>query len=131
MFMIYILGFHYIETSRYVIFDEDTSLKKSIRSQLEEVHEEDVPPIKVKAKPSPEIVSYEDPDMLEPQEPLTMDISWKWQPTWVREIIQEEENYGAPKGPTRTRKISKLFSSYVALMCDLVYQEPTSYEEYA
>ena len=56
-------------------FDEEIDLKKSKICQLEEVHEEDVPPIKVKAKPSPEIVSYEDPDMLEPQEPLTMDIS--------------------------------------------------------
>ena len=37
--------------------------------------------------------------------------------------------YGAPEGSTSTSKRSKPFSSYVALMCDLVDQEPTSYEE--
>ena len=67
--------------------------------------------------------------MLEPQEPTTMDISRKRKPTWVREIIQEAERYGAPEGSTRTSKRSKPYSSYVALMCDLVDQEPTSYEE--
>ena len=48
---------------------------------------------------------------------------------WVREIIQEAERYGAPEGSTRTKKRSNPYSSYVALMCDLVDQEPTSYEE--
>ena len=60
-----------------------------------------------------------------------MDTSRKRKSTWVREIIQEEEKYGAPEGSTRTSKRSKPFSSYVALMCDLVDQEPTSYEEAA
>ena len=68
--------------------------------------------------------------MLEPQEPPIMNISRKRKPSWVREIIQEAEKYGAPEGSTRVSKSSKPFSSYVALMCDLVDQEPTSYEEY-
>ena len=67
--------------------------------------------------------------MLEPQEPPTMNISQKRKPAWVREIIQEAEKYGAPKGSTRVKKKPKPFSSYVALMFDLVDQEPTNYEE--
>ena len=35
------------------------------------------------------------------------------------------------KAPQVTRKISKPYSSYVALMCDLVAKEPTNYEEVA
>ena len=128
-FRIYISGFHHIEISRDVTFDEETTLKKSRKCQLEEVHEEDVPPRKVEAKTSHEIVAYEYHDMLEPQEPPTMDISRKRKPAWVREIIQGEEKYGAPEGSTTTRKRSKPFSNYVALMCDIVDQEPTSYEE--
>ena len=58
--------------------------------------------------------------MLEPQEPPTMDISRKRKDAWVREIIQKAEKYGAPEGSTRISKRSKPFSSYVALMCDLV-----------
>ena len=83
----------------------------------------------VEVEPSFEIVAFEDHDMLEPQEPPTMDISQERKPTWVREIIQEAEKYGAPEGSTRTIKRSNPFSSYVYLMCDLVDQEPTSYEE--
>ena len=71
----------------------------------------------------------EDHGMLEPQEPPTMNMSWKRNPTRVREIIQETEKYGTPEGPRRVSKKSKPLSSYVALMCDLVDQEPTSYEE--
>ena len=58
--------------------------------------------------------------MIEPQEPPTMDVSRKRKPAWVREIIQEEKKYGALEGSTRTRKRSNPFSSYVALMCDIV-----------
>ena len=60
-----------------------------------------------------------------------MDISQKRKPAWVREIIQEAEIYGELEGSTRTNKRSKPYSSCVALMCDLVDQEPTSYEEAA
>ena len=67
--------------------------------------------------------------MLEPQEPPTMDISRKRKLALVREIIQEAEKYGAPEGSTRKSKRSKPFSNYVALMCDIVDHEPTSYEE--
>ena len=58
-----------------------------------------------------------------------MDISRKRKPAWVREIIQELERYGELEGSTRTNKRSKPYSSYVALMCDILDQEPTSYGE--
>jgi hypothetical protein len=40
-FKVYILGHHHIEISRDVTFDEDATLKKSRRCQLEEVYEEE------------------------------------------------------------------------------------------
>jgi hypothetical protein len=40
-FRVYILGYHHIEISRDVTFDEDATLKKSRRCQLEEVYEEE------------------------------------------------------------------------------------------
>ena len=46
---IYISGFHHIEISRDVIFDGEATVKKSRKCQLEEVHEEDVPPRIVEA----------------------------------------------------------------------------------
>ena len=58
-----------------------------------------------------------------------MEISRKRKLAWAREIIHEAEIYRAPEGSTRIRKKPKPFSSNVALMCDLVDQEPTNYEE--
>jgi hypothetical protein len=40
-FRIYIPGYHHIEISRDVTFDEDVSLKRSRKCQLEEVYEEE------------------------------------------------------------------------------------------
>ena len=74
-FRIYISGFHHIEISRDVTFDEEEALKKSRRCHLEEVHEEGVPPRRKEAEKTLEIVASEHHDMLEPQEPPTMDIS--------------------------------------------------------
>ena len=83
----------------------------------------------IEVEPSHEIVASKYHDMLEPQEPPTMDISWKRKPAWVREIIQEAEKYGSPKSSTRTSKRSKPVSNYISLMCDIVDQDPTSNEE--
>ena len=65
-FKIYISGFHHIEISRDVNFDEEAGLNKYRRCQLEEVHEEYVLPRRTKVEPTPEIVASEDHDMLEP-----------------------------------------------------------------
>ena len=61
---IYISGFHHIDISRDVTFYEETTLKKSIRCHIEEVHEEDAPPRIVEAELSPELVALKDHDML-------------------------------------------------------------------
>ena len=103
-------------------------MKKQLKRSKKCQHE-DVPPRNVEVTPSPENETSEDHDMIEPQEPTTMNILGKRKLSWVKEIIQEEENIGAPKGSIRVRKRLNPFCSYVALMCDLVDQEPTSYEE--
>jgi hypothetical protein len=46
-----------------------------------------------------------------------------------RELIQDGEKYGAPEGAMRQSKKPKPFSSYMALMCDLIKNEPTCFEE--
>ena len=63
---IYISIFHHIDISRGVNFDKEIALNNSRGCQLEEVHEEYVPPRKTEAEPNPEIVASEDHDMLEP-----------------------------------------------------------------
>ena len=53
----------------------------------------------------------------------------KRNPSWVREIIQGVERYGAPKENHRERKRTKSCSGYVALLCDVINKEPSNYEE--
>jgi hypothetical protein len=48
---------------------------------------------------------------------------------WAREIIQDGEKYGVPEGTTRQVKRPNPFSSYMALMCDLLEKDPTYFEE--
>jgi hypothetical protein len=81
-FKVYIPGYHHIEIIRDVTFDEDATLKKSRRFQLEEVYEEEpVAPIvaelvrEVITSPDEEIL--EDHDIIKYQEPLHMTISHK------------------------------------------------------
>ena len=128
-FRIYIPGFHHMEISRDVTFDEEATLKRSRKCQHEEVYEEDAPPKNVEATFLPKDETAKDHDMTEPQEPPIMEISWKRKPSWEREIIQEAKRYGAFESSTRISKKPKPFSTYVAFMCDLVDQEPTNYEE--
>ena len=77
---------------------------------------------------------HEDHDMVEPQEPvetLFEKDSHKRKPTWARELIQEAERYVAPKGMHRERKREKPYNNYVALLCDIIDKEPSTYEEAA
>jgi hypothetical protein len=143
-FRIYIPGHHHIEINSDVTFNEDATLKKSRRCQLEEVYEEEsiaprvaesvreVPRVaklvrEVITSPDEEIL--EDHDIVKFQEPPQMTISHKRKPAWARELIQDGEKYGVPKGTTRQVNIPKPFSSYMALMCDLLEKEPTCFEE--
>jgi hypothetical protein len=68
-------------------------------------------------------------DMIESQEPPQMTISHKRKPAWARELIQDGEKYGSQEGTMRQIKKPKTFSSYMALMCDLIEKEPTCFEE--
>jgi hypothetical protein len=81
----------------------------------------------VVTSPNEEIL--EDHDIVEVQEPPQMTIRHKSKPAWARNLIQDGEKYGVPQGTTRQVKIPNPFSSYTALMCDLLEEEPTCFEE--
>jgi hypothetical protein len=78
---------------------------------------------------SPDEEILEDHDIVEFQEPLQMTISHKRKPARARELIQDGEKYGVPEGTMRHVKRPKPFSSYMALMCDLLEKELTCFEE--
>ena len=78
---------------------------------------------------SPDEELLEDHDIVEVQEPPQMTILHKRKLAWARELIQDGEKYGVPEGTTRHVKKPKPFSSYMALMCDLLEKEPIFFEE--
>jgi hypothetical protein len=53
-----------------------------------------------------------------------MTFSHKRKPAWARELIQDGEKYGVPEGTMRQVKRPNPFSSYTALMCNLLDEEP-------
>jgi hypothetical protein len=143
-FRIYIHVHRHIEISRDVTFDEEYALKKSRRCHLEEVCEEEpvnprmiesvreVPraeePVR-EVVASPDEETLEDHDTTEVQEPPQMTFSHKRKPAWAKELIQYGEKYGVLEGTTRQVKKPKPFSSYTALMCNLLDEEPTCFAE--
>ena len=73
-------------------------------------------------------------ELEEPQEPVDPPQEknpHKRKPAWVREAIQGAEIYGAPEENHRERKRTRSYSGYVALLCDFIDKEPSSYEEVA
>ena len=72
--------------------------------------------------------------MEEPQEPIDPPHeknAYKRKPAWVQEAILDAKRYGAPEGIHRERKRPRSYSGYVALLCDSINKEPSSYEEAA
>ena len=69
--------------------------------------------------------------MTEPQMliDLPKEVSHKRKPVWAREIIQDAERYGAPEGSLRESKRPRIYSSYMALLSDIIDVEPSSFEE--
>jgi hypothetical protein len=125
-----------------VTVDEEATLKKSRRCQLEEMYEEElvnsrttesVREVPRAAEPIREVVTSPDEETPEDnditEEPPQMTFSHKRKPAWAREFIQDGEKYGVPEGTTRQVKRPKPFSSYTALMCNLLGEEPTCFEE--
>ena len=77
---------------------------------------------------------HEDRDMTEPQRPVVPPRelnTHKRRPAWEREIIQGAEKYGALDETSKENKKPRPYSSYVALLCDIINAEHSIYEEAA
>ena len=57
------------------------------------------------------------------------EVSHKRKPAWARELIQDAERYGAPEGSLRESKRLCIYSSYMALLSDIIDAKPSSFEE--
>ena len=129
-FRIYIPGFKQIETSRDVTFDEDATFNRLRRNRAEEVLEEEPEALRVTVRDDEEH-DLKDHDMAEPQRPVDPpnEVSHKRKLAWAHELIQDAERYGAPKGSLRESKRPRIYSSYMALLSDIIDTKPSSFEE--
>ena len=65
--------------------------------------------------------------MTKPQRPKNTPkevITYKRRPAWVRKIIQDEAKYDSSDGSIRESKRPCTYSSYVALLSDIIGAEP-------
>ena len=77
-----------------------------------------------------EEIQEEDREFEEAQEPVDPPQEknpHKLKPAWVHEIIQGAERYEDPEENHRERKRTRSCSKYVALLCDVINKEPSSY----
>ena len=118
-YRIYFPGFKKIDMSKDVTFHEDSAYNKSKKGPVEEPEEAEAPRIQdtTMNEETEETQRLVDPPLEKnPQ---------KRKPSWVLEIIQgaeREENH-------IERKRIRSCSEYVALLCDFIDKEPSSYEE--
>ena len=111
-------------------FDEDSAYNKSRKLPIEDIGEPKVP--RIRDTTMNEATLEEDREIEEPQEPVDPPReknSYKRKPAWLREAILDAERYGAPEGIHKERKRPRPYSSYVALLCDIIDKEPSNYEE--
>lgn len=110
-FHIYFPGQRYIEVSRDVTFEENIAFKKSKGSLID--IDKEVNDMDIDTNTKIQMESIEPPEPIEhdnPPEPLVptdgpRDIATsKKMPLWVRSIIQDAYNFGAPSGNFRESK---------------------------
>ena len=70
-------------------------------------------------------------NLTEPQRPIDppKEVSLKRKPTWARELIQDAERYGTPEGSLKESKRPRIYSSYLALLSDIIDAEPFNFED--
>lgn len=133
---IYILEQKLIELSRDVTFEEDIAFRES--KGIHEMDSEDQePPQNMEDDHTPKIQREthepkEDNDPNEPLKPIdgpTDIVIGKKRPLWMRKMMQEAESFAVPRGTFRESKRPHKFSSYVALMSQIIESEPASVEE--
>ena len=115
-------------------FDEDTTYNKYRKILAEEPEEAEAEAPRIHDITMNEEAQEEDRYFEQPQRPVDPPQEknpHKRKPTWVRELIQGAERYGAPEENHRERKRTISCSGYVALLCDFIDKEPSSYEEAA
>ena len=113
-------------------FDEDTAYKKSRKRPVEEPEEAEAEAPRIHDTTMNKEAQEEDREFEEPKRPVYPPLEknpHKRKPAWVQEIIQGAERYGAPEENCRERKRTISCFGYVALRCDFIDKEPSSYEE--
>jgi hypothetical protein len=50
-------------------------------------------------------------------------------PRWLRDTLKDAEGHATPRGTFRESRPLQRFSSYVALMSNIIDSEPSSFEE--
>jgi hypothetical protein len=129
-YRIYIPGQRHIEVSRDVRFEEDLAFRRS-RETTADGEEQEAPKVEESTGPSStgdQLSDHEEEseELVDPVDPPSDEDT---RPRWLRDTLRDAEGHTAPRGTFRESRPPQRFSSYVALMSNIIDSEPSSFEE--
>jgi hypothetical protein len=133
-YKIYNLGKRQIEINRDVTFDKDEAFRRFRESHIDEDQIEQEAPkdvVMVDSTPEETIPEVQN-DMVESERPVDLPeeiVATRKRPAWLWNTLQEVEGHAAPKGSFRESKRPHNFSSYVALMSNIIDLGPSTFQE--
>jgi hypothetical protein len=124
---IYIPALRKTIVRRDVKFEEDRAFRRSHDSPPAETEEQEAPKVEERST-DPQSSDQEEQEAPSTQEATTT--SGKKRPRWLQQTLKDaQEHVEAPKKTFRESRPPQKYSSYMALMCDIIDSEPSSFEE--
>jgi hypothetical protein len=131
-YWIYIPGQKKIEVSRDVRFEVELAFRRSRETTTETYgdeqdelnFEESTGPSNIGVHP----LDHED-ELEESVDPMDSPSDKDMRPIWIQDTLRDAKNHVAPRGTFKESRLPKRFSRYVVLMSNIIYCNPSSFEE--
>jgi hypothetical protein len=123
-YRIYIPGQGYVVVSQDVRFEEDLAFRRS-HEIIEGGEEQEAPKVEESTEQQPSD-HEESKEFVDPSDPPSDEDT---RPRWLRETLKDVEGHTTPRGTFKERRPLQRFSSYVALMSNIIDSKPSSFEE--
>jgi hypothetical protein len=125
-YRIYISALRKTIVRRDVKFKEDRAFRRSHDSPPTETKEQEASKVE---EGSTDLKSSDQEEQEAPSTQEATTTSGKKRPRWLQETLKDAEKHATPKGTFKERRPLQNYSSYMALMYNIIDSEPFIFEE--